>query len=127
MFSIGAIGCGVAVPVQGLLSGLSLILELFALVLRKLKGWQWQAFSQVPLKKFLILHLVLVGQAELARNLRVPKYLLLHWGVVLSPRALVVGEALGLLVLDREGLVGWQSLILAQLVSCCVVNNARYA
>lgn len=122
LLTIGAISIGVAVPIEGLLGRLCLVPEVFALVLRKLKRLERQTLRLVSLKKFLVLHLILVWQAQLPWHLRVPKRFLLHWGVVLGSRTLIILEALGFFVLDGEGFLGRQSLILTHLVTRHIIS-----
>lgn len=98
--SIRTIGCRIGVPVNGVLGGQGLRLEVSALVLGEFKRAQGHSFADVTFKKFLVLNLILVGLAELSWHLRVTKGLLLDWCVVLSALLVDVRETLGLFKLD---------------------------
>ena len=54
---------------QSFLSAVSLLLKLFALFRREIKCLQYLAFIHVPFKEFLVVFLVLIRQANLARRL----------------------------------------------------------
>ena len=80
---------------QSFFSAVSFILEMFALFCREIKCLQYLAFAHVPLEQFLVVFLVLVGQANLARRLRVAKEFLRDRCVELVFLLLDIHEAFG--------------------------------
>ena len=80
---------------QSFFSAISLLFKLFALISREIKCLQYLAFVHVPLEEFLVVFLVLVGQANLARRLRVAEEFLRDRSVELVFLLLDIHETVG--------------------------------
>ena len=78
----------------------------------------------MPLEKILVLYLVLVGHAHLARCLRIPEEFLHHWRVKLLLFLLDARQALRCLNFDGKGLLGRELLILGHQLSLVKIDLA---
>ena len=81
-FAILFVGIGLRIPHQSGLRRISLLGQVLALLGWKVEGLERLALIDVPIDELLVLLLVLVGHAHLARHLGVAEKLLGHWRVV---------------------------------------------